>query len=151
MDHFLSLCRVLLCWTITLYRRHNYYVYYINSRDLIACMLCLCTVKTKVGRAHQLVSTSTPIALLVCCGRQNGGLYPPLFIQCGHIIMSNTVYSIILATYIVTKCLKAGKESIEWTKSIPLSPLFHRILCQYFKLEQLIGLFNSLPVKGSML
>ena len=35
------------------------------------------TVKTKVGRAHQFVSANTLIALLVCCGRQNGGLYPP--------------------------------------------------------------------------
>ena len=43
------------------------------------------TVKTKVGRAHHLsLHASTPIALLVCCGRQNinGGLYPPLFFQC---------------------------------------------------------------------
>ena len=46
------------------------------------CLLNLYTVKTKVGRAHQLVSASTPIALLVCYGRQNGGLYPPLFLQC---------------------------------------------------------------------
>ena len=40
------------------------------------------TVKTKVGRAHHIVSANTPIAHLVCYGRQNGGLYPPLFLQC---------------------------------------------------------------------
>ena len=40
------------------------------------------TVKTKVGRAHRIVSANTPIAHLVCYGRQNGGLYPPLFLQC---------------------------------------------------------------------
>ena len=42
------------------------------------------TVKTKVGRAHEFVSASTPIALLVCCGRQNSGLYPPLFLHYSH-------------------------------------------------------------------
>ena len=40
-------------------------------------------VKTKMGRARQIVSSNTPIAYLVCCGRQIGGLYPPLFLQCG--------------------------------------------------------------------
>ena len=39
--------------------------------------------KNKGGQSHQIVSSNTPIAYLVCCGRQIGGLYPPLFLQCG--------------------------------------------------------------------
>ena len=47
--------------------------------------ILLYIVKTKVGRARQIVSSNTPIAYLVCCGRQIGGLYPPLFLQCIHV------------------------------------------------------------------
>ena len=35
-----------------------------------------------MGSVHHFVSPITPIAHLVCCGRQSGGIYLPLFLQC---------------------------------------------------------------------
>ena len=56
------------------------------------------TLKTKVGKAHHFVSHSTPNGQLVCCGRQIGGLCPPLFLQCMLILTSN-LFTIIMQTF----------------------------------------------------
>ena len=39
-----------------------------NHRKSMASLPHLYIVKTKVGRARQIVSSNTPIAYLVCCG-----------------------------------------------------------------------------------
>ena len=67
---------------------------------------CYCTVKTMVGRAHHFVSTITPIAHLVCCGRQNGGLCPPLFLQCGIsvFLMPNALVMKLDSQHIIHHC-----------------------------------------------
>ena len=74
------------------------------NTSLLHCSQCI--IKTRVGRAHQFASSITH---LVCCGRQNGGLYThaPLFLQkCGYFVKRENVthphYFVVNASLIPT-------------------------------------------------
>ena len=75
-----------------------------------------CTVKTKVGRAHQFVSHSTPNRQLVCWRRQFGGLCPPLFLQCKYVSDSCQLnYDTHLAIISSTLFNRRGSTIILWS------------------------------------
>ena len=97
--------------------------------------------KTRAGRAHQFVFTITPITHLVCCWRQNGGLYLLLFLQWASLVPTSNhgisyadaifFYSRIRPQIYVCEDENPILFSSTWRKHL----IWHSILKHLFKIE----------------